>query len=337
MPARKKSQGGKSAKVSPASPASGAAGGEESAEYSEEVKRYHAQYLKTLGTFDRPPAGFDPCKATDRELLRYGFPRRPHAEREHRLHALWQKAFSRPIKPITARLKIDEVLVHRYRRGRRVRDGRFAPGGWGGIIAQTSDFGFSPPEPANMVYGEWMVPSMAPDFDNPNTSMTVGFWVGLDGSLNNQVLQAGTAATVTGENISYWAWFEWFPDPPVRITNFPIEPGDVITTLVCAPQPTQGYMSMMNRQTGATTSVGIPPPPGISSVGTTAEWIVEGISADLPNWVIVGFHECTAGTKSHSIDISHPTVTEISGTTKDLTVAIAWAPNTVLVLWEGIR
>ena len=337
MPTRKKSSTGKPTKILPVRNENRGTGDKESAEYSEEVKRYHREYLRSLKTFEPPPADFDPRKARDRELLRYGFPRRPHAERERHLYSLWQKAYSRPIKPIMARLKIDEVLLHRYRRGRRVRDGRFAPGGWGGIIAQTSDFGFSPPEPANTVYGEWMVPSMAPDFDNPNTAMTVGFWVGLDGSTNNQVLQAGTAATVTGENIKYWAWFEWFPDPPVRIMNFPIEPGDVITALVCAPQPTQGYVSMMNRQTGATTSIGIPPPAGISSLGTTAEWIVEGISADLPNWVIVGFHECTAGTKSHHMDLSHPSVTEISGATKDLTVAIAWQPNTVLVLWEGIR
>jgi hypothetical protein len=168
--------------------------------------------------------------------------------------------------------------------------------------------------------------------------MTVGFWVGLDGSLNNQVLQAGTAATVTGETIDYWAWFEWFPAPPVRITNFPISAGDLVTVLVCAVTPTQGYASMLNRSTGATTSVGFLPPAGFTSQGTTAEWIAEGISSDLPNWVLMGFHNCTAGTKNHHMDISKPTMTEIAGASKNLTLSIAWQDhNTTLVLWEGIR
>jgi hypothetical protein len=299
----------------------------------------HAEYLKQVRTYSTPPAKFNPLKATARELARYGFPRRPNSETELELTALFKKAYSRPIRPIRAKIEIDQVLLNApRRRAVRVQDGRFAPAGWGGVIAQTSAFGFNPPEPAVMVYGEWSVPTMQPDFDNPKTPMTVGFWVGLDGSLNNQVLQAGTAATVTGESIDYWAWFEWFPAPPVRISNFPISPGDLVTVLVCAMQPMQGFASMLNRTTGATTSVGFPAPPGFTSQGTTAEWIAEGISADLPNWVLMGFHNCTAGTKNFHMDISKPTISEISGASKNLTISVAWQPNdTVLVLWEGIR
>jgi hypothetical protein len=299
----------------------------------------HAEYIKQVRTYSTPPARFDPLKASARDLARYGFPRRPNPRTERELTALFKKAYSRPIKPVRAEIEIDRTLLNASRRRAiRVQDGRFAPAGWGGVIAQTSAFGFNPPEPAVMVYGEWSVPTMEPDFDNPKTAMTVGFWVGLDGSLNNQVLQAGTAATVTGESIDYWAWFEWFPAPPVRINNFPINPGDLVTVLVCAVQPKLGFASMLNRTTGVTTSVGFPPPPGFTWQGTTAEWIVEGISADLPNWVLMGFHSCTAGTKNHHMDISKPTMTEIAGASKNLTISVAWqANNTVLVFWEGIR
>lgn len=299
----------------------------------------HAEYLKQVRTYSTPPAKFDPLKASAREIARYGFPRRPNPRTEPELAALFKKAYSRPIKPVKAEIEIDRVLLDAPRRSAvRVQDGRFAPGGWGGVIAQTSAFGFKPPEPAVTVYGEWSVPTMQPDFDHPKTPMTVGFWVGLDGSLNNQVLQAGTAATVTGESIDYWAWFEWFPAPPVRINNFPISPGDLVTVLVCAQRPAWGFVSMLNRTTGVTTSVGFPPPPGVMWQGTTAEWIVEGISADLPNWVLMGFHNCTAGTKNQQMDISRPTVTEISGASKNLTISVAWqANNSVLVFWEGIR
>jgi hypothetical protein len=300
-----------------------------------------ARYLKSVRTFAAPPAKFDPMRASRRELAAYGFPRRPNIDTEPELAALFRKAYARPIRTIRAEVDIDDVLLKAARRRAvRVHDGRFSPGGWGGVIAQTSNFGFNPPEPAVSVYGEWSVPTMQPDFDNPKTAMTVGFWVGLDGSgaTNNQVLQAGTAATVTGDKVDYWAWFEWFPAPPVRITNFPIAPGDLVTVLVCALPSGKGYASMLNRQTGVTTNVSFDPPPGITSKGGTAEWIVEGISSDLPNWVLMGFHNCSAGTKNHRMDISLPTITEIAGASKNLTISVAWqANNTVLVFWEGVR
>jgi hypothetical protein len=154
--------------------------------------------------------------------------------------------------------------------------------------------------------------------------------------MSSQVLQAGTGATVTGDKVDYWAFFEWYPDPPVRITNFPIKPGEYIAVLVCAYTPTQGYVSMKNRQTNVTYQAGIPPPAGISSIGDTVEWIVEGLSADLPNWVTVGFHECSAGTQNNEMKLEHPTVTEILGDKKNLTFAFSFVDN-VIVLWEGIR
>lgn len=304
----------------------------------EEVERSLEAYLQSVVTYPEPPEDFRPGKASARELLKYGYPRRPDRESEAHLLPLWEKAFARPHHRIRAEVEIDRVLLNRADRWARVvRDGRFAPSGWGGIVALTSDFSFSPPEPPTMVYGEMAVPAIAPDFDNPNTPMTVGFWVGIDGYGTNQVLQAGIAATVTGENVDYWTWFEWFPAPPVRIPNFPIERGDVVTVLVCAPSVGQGFASFLNRQTGATTSVGFLPPPGLTALGATAEWIVEGISADLPNFTLFGFHECVAGTKTHRIDLSHPTETEIAGVGGNLTVAAAWGGSHVLVVWEGFR
>src|SRR5258708_38212488 len=114
--------------------------------------------------------------------------------------------------------------------------------------------------------------------------MTVGFWGGLEGPGNSQFLQAGTAATVTGESIDNWAWYEWWPNPPIRIANFPVDQGDTISVLVCAPQVGRGFASFLNHTTNVTTNVGFDPPGGVNSLGETAEWAVEGISDDLPNF-----------------------------------------------------
>ena len=193
------------------------------------------QYLQSIRTFKPPPAGFDPRKAGKRELAIYGFPRRPDPKTEKHLHALWRKIVSRPMKTVQAKLAIDRVLLNRKSQlGKMAKGKKFSPSGWGGIVTQVSDFNFKPAEPVNMVYGEWFIPSVEPDYNNPNNAMTVGFWVGIDGFTNGQVLQAGMAATVTGNNINYWPWFEWYPNPPLQITNFPIQPGDYITVLVCA-------------------------------------------------------------------------------------------------------
>ena len=51
----------------------------------------------------------------------------------------------------------------------------------------------------------------------------------------DRVLQAGSAATVSGNNVVYWVWTEWFPIGAIQITNFPIKPGDYLTVLsLCA-------------------------------------------------------------------------------------------------------
>ena len=298
------------------------------------------EYLKTVQVFDPPPADFDPIKASDRELALYGFPRRPDQEHEQELWVLWEKAYRHRPRAIRPSIAIDEVLLSSPRRlARREHDGRFAPGSWGGIVTKTGDYAFTPAEPANMVFAEWLEPPVRPDLDNPNTAMTLGFWVGLDGFGNDQVLQAGTAVTVTGETVDHWAWFEWWPAPPVRLTDFPVSEGDTIAVLVCAFEPQRGYASFLNRSTGVTANIAFGPPKEITaSLGAMAEWIVEGISSDLPNFVIVGFHECTAGTKGHHIGLEKPTKTEIAGASKDLTVTICLPERkTVVVLWQGYR
>ncbi len=299
-----------------------------------------ADYLQTVQVFDPPPPDFDPMKASDRELALYGFPRRPDREREPKLWDLWEKAYRHRPKVGRAAIAIDDVLLSSpRRRAARRHDGRFAPGGWGGIVTETGDYAFNPSEPANMAYAEWLQPPVRPDEDNPNVAMTVGFWVGIDGSGNDQVLQAGTAATVKGETVDHWAWFEWWPAPPVRLTDFPVAEGDTITVLVCAFEPRRGFASFLNRSTGVTTNVGFDPPKEVTnSLGETAEWIVEGISADLPKFVIVGFHECVAGTKTHHMGLEKPTKTEISGSSGSLTATICLPERkTVVVLWEGYR
>lgn len=299
--------------------------------------------ISRLHTYEPPPAGFDPLTADPRLLRRHGFPRRPDPETEPHLTRLWQRALARApkLQMIKAELAIDPIMSHRQRPQNISPE--FTPSGWGGIIVPTASLGFSPYEPANTVFAEWVVPEIFPVAGDPSTPLTVGFWVGLDGSnpTSYELLQAGTAATISGNNVSYWAWTEWYTsqyqDPAVQVTNFAIQPGDRVSFLVCAPQPNQGFVSMMNYRTQQATSVGLPARPGITSAGDRAEWIVEGISADLPDFSPMVFTNISAGTQHHSFNLSPDgSITNISGNGgAALTQAFVASPSTGLVLWEG--
>jgi hypothetical protein len=292
--------------------------------------------LKYITAYDAPPEGFDPNVAEDRLLRRHGIPRRPDAAVEPHLRAIWDAAFASKPRFIKAEIAVDHVISQRKRPvvDRRIEGKDFSPSGWAGGVVLVSTLNYNPPEPVNTVYGEWFIPNVTPIPNEPAGGQTVGFWVGIDGYTNGQVLQAGTAATVTGNNTVNWVWTEWYPIPAIAVTNFPIKPGDYITVLVCAPQPNHGFCSMLNKTTNQATSIGINQPNNINSIGASAEWIVEGISSILPVFSTVVFQNCSAGTKDHAFNTSHGVVTEITGAGGALlTSAGIPTTNQVIVKW----
>jgi hypothetical protein len=292
--------------------------------------------LKHITAYDAPPEGFDPNVAEERLLRKHGIPRRPDAAQEPLLRAIWDAAFASNPKFIKAEIAIDHVITNRKRPvlDKKVDAKSFSPSGWAGDVVLVSTKNYNPPEPVNTVYGEWFIPNVTPIPNEPSGGQTVGFWVGIDGYTNGQVLQAGTAATVTGSSTANWVWTEWFPIPAIQVTNFPIKPGDYITVLVCAPQPNHGFCSMLNKTTNQATSIGITPPNNVTSIGASAEWIVEGISSILPVFSTVVFQNCSAGTKDHSFNAVGGIVTEITGTGgANLTSAATLSNDQVVVKW----
>jgi hypothetical protein len=303
--------------------------------------------LERMRSYDPPAEGFDPHTAPDELLRQHGLPRRPDPETEPELARLFKRAFIRPNEYIKAELAIDPVMSDRDPLGRRDLD--FKPTGWGGAIVTLPSLEYSPPEPANMVFAEWVVPVILPVDPAPLDSITVGFWVGLDGFSNRQVLQAGIAATLTPEwwffdltppIVSWWAWTEWYTDqykdPAVQISNFAVDTGNTVSFMVCAPEPDQGAVTMQNVSTRQLTSVGMKARPGITSEGASAEWIVEGPSDYLPNFSAILFNTCCGATQHHLFDLSTCIVTNIAGSGgAPLTNASISSPTAAVVLWDG--
>lgn len=305
--------------------------------------------LDLYQTYDPPPKDFDLHAATAHALRQHGLPRRPDPTKEPQLDRLWRRAFARAPNYVRAELAIDPVMSARDPLRRKGPE--FSPSGWGGVVVDPASLGFGAGEPANMVFAQWVVPEVSPWDPTFFDDLTVGFWVGIDGFSNTQVLQAGIAATVTpafwGSQwsipyayVNWWAWTEWFTaefqDPAVQVSNFPVATGNTVFFLVCAPQPDFGYVSMLNVSTGQHTSVGINAREGILSQGDSVEWIVEGVSSVLPAFWPLTFGGCAAGTKSHLFDLRPGgIVTEIEGSHGPLTQASIASDTSAVVDWEG--
>jgi hypothetical protein len=288
-----------------------------------------------IATFAAPPKNFNLLTASDKELAVYGIPRKPDAVKEPGLRKLWDRAFSRPVNFVKAELVEDKVwrtLPH----GSIKQQGFGLAGHWAGAVVQTSSLKLNPAEPANTVFAEWVVPKIN-TATKETGSQTVGFWVGLGGWNTGQVLQAGTAATLNGNNVTYWAWTEWFP-AGYQVANLAIQPGDTVSVLVCAPETDHGYVSMMNHRTSVAISVGVSDPNSTASYdGSSVEWVIEAIDTEMPNFGSVTFSQLSAGTKSHAIDLSHAFTTNTVNGSKTLATGKILAPqNEVEVIWDAV-
>jgi Peptidase A4 family len=304
-----------------------------------------AHALSRYKTFDPPPSDFDPFAAPDHLFRRYGLPRRPDPKTESRLSELWLKAQSRIKRIIKAELAVGPPRVRRNRLRTTQADFDIS-GGWAGAVVDTSSLGLHPAELANTVYGEWRVPVVAPPANpQPFVQYTVGCWVGLNGDISNtasdNVLQAGTEAVIQNGIVTYSAFFEWWDTvnqwPAVLIPNLSVSPGDYVTCLVCAPQTDEGFVSMLNVTTGVATSVAVPPPPNITSDGSSAEWIVEGDPPVLLDFFSVIFGHCSAGTQNNTFDLTHAYASNIISSDGVTQLASAGLINStaVGVVWNA--
>lgn len=80
-----------------------------------------------------------------------------------------------------------------------------------------------------------------------------------------------------------------------------------MSALVCAPQNGFAPVTLQNRTTGLCTSIGLPKRADMTNDGMSAEWIVEGISPDLPDFGAIVFLECLGLAASHRLELERGT------------------------------
>ncbi|HEY3749908.1 MAG TPA: G1 family glutamic endopeptidase [Pseudonocardiaceae bacterium] len=227
-----------------------------------------------------PAKKLDLASASNEDLADVGLPARPDDEHQlarydRVLHQLRDK-----FNYIPATLRQNPEIQHRPRQTKAGPTANTATAGtetstnWsGGVVAAPAGKSFS------WVQGDWVIPDV--DAPTDNQWYYAASWIGIDGDGSGDVCQAGIQSAVfrSGGSVTrvIYPWWEWFPEPEIQITNLPVNPGDMITALLCTSGAgaTSASVFLTNRTTGDSTSVSFSAPTGTSLVGNCAEWIVE--------------------------------------------------------------
>jgi hypothetical protein len=261
--------------------------------------------------FSAPPDGFDALRADDRALIAFGYPPRPDQHKDPKLYAQWRRRVSRRstrVEPVFVR---NPGIVHGPMRGpsagpeplraAAARSANATSTNWSGsaVFATAGDS-------IGWIEGEWTVPDPS-DPHGGQSSYYSSAWVGIDGWGSPDVLQAGTASSLVNGSKHVYAWWEWFPDFEVAISNFPVSAGDTMYCLICATSPTAATIYLTNDSTDQHTSFSITAPSGTSLQGNVGEWIVEtpsvgGQPTTLPDYGVVYFDDGFAHQKAGLLD-----------------------------------
>ena len=131
---------------------------------------------------------------------------------------------------------------------------------WSGYAVEGTSF--------TKALGSWTVPTVNCS-QTPSTYSS--FWVGIDGWTSSTVEQTGTDSDCSGKRASYYAWYEFYPNPSILISSVPVSPGNHISASVTY-NGSNFTITITNVSTGKSFSK-------TSSVRgakrTSAEWIAE--------------------------------------------------------------
>lgn len=143
--------------------------------------------------------------------------------------------------------------------------GPLQPGVYADISANWAGYIYSAPG-MDSVGGTWVVPQVTGGYGTSASSI----WVGIGGSMTDDLIQAGTEQDVISGQPVYYAWYETLPNPAHRV-RMDIAPGDQITVHVGEVAPNQWSVSIVNGTNGQIVQLTL----SYVSSHSSAEWIVE--------------------------------------------------------------
>jgi len=177
------------------------------------------------------------------------------------------------------------------------------------------------------VTGTFTVPTPSKPSGGGSGSYSASAWVGIDGdTCGNAILQTGIDFTIDGGDVSYDAWYEWYPDYAYDFSGISFSAGDTVKVTVTASSTTSGTAVIENVSKGQTVSKSISSSYALCE--ENAEWIVEDYEegsslVPLADWGTVTFTSAEATTNSGSVSPSGATIIDIEQNNKVLTSVTA--------------
>jgi hypothetical protein len=261
---------------------------------AEERIRMAEKHLEEVIVPIMPPPNFDPLTATNKELIEFGFPPRPHKETHPIQWAKWEKTMSRPISHVHSKLHIAKPrhLQIPFTSPPLHDPMALSPGVSLTMLDSSRWAGAIVTNPANQtinsVSATWTIqnpypPPTAYDSDGnlKDGKYYYATWIGLDGfdknpTGSNTALWAGTRATVEVKAAKVTSreatiFYQLLPAVAIELGSFTVVPGDIVSCLVCAPQPNMCTVAFLNVGTSQTVFHGFP---NVGVAGTVAGFIV---------------------------------------------------------------
>src|SRR5262249_13714484 len=147
------------------------------------------------------------------------------------------------------------------------------------------------------VRGSWVVPGIIGNCSA--VEQDASFWVGIDGLTSSTVEQTGTDSGCVNGMPTYFAWYEFFPNPARVIHSIKLSPGDIMFAevsyssgrfnLTIADLTTGSSFSKLGKVKGAMLS--------------SAEWIAEAPSGSTGTLPLADFGKARFGQDQTAVPV----------------------------------
>lgn len=171
------------------------------------------------------------------------------------------------------------------------------------------------------VTGTFTIPDISlPSGGDESTYYSASAWVGIDGdTCETSILQTGVDFNYEDGEVSFDAWYEWYPDYSYDFTGIDFSAGDSVKVTIDATSTTAGTASVENLSTGVTVTHTFS---GESDAlcEENAEWIVEDFTevdgdeeylVALVDFGTVTFTDAYATTSSGTVGLTDATTIDM--------------------------
>jgi hypothetical protein len=263
-----------------------------------------------------PPTGFHPLEASQEELKRLGFPKRPDPALQPAEYAFWREMFARSVQFEAFDFDVLPVDTTRSRRFFSQLPRRQSSLNWSGAYITPRDGTVF-----SSIWGKFQVPTPNLPSDGPTgDKYHSSTWIGFDGQrryYSSTLPQIGTAQNIDPKagvpTKSFFAWWQWWVrnDPaqafPMTLTSPTIHAGDLIMCFMQVADDRAGVSFVITNLTTSRSVQFFQAAPLTDSgqhfkvPGATAEWVTERpaeaqdpMPLQLPDYGTVNFHDCGA-------------------------------------------